>query len=115
MPRFALLEHDHPAAHLDLLLQAGEVLWAWRIDALPPAGVAAEAERNFDHRLVYLDYEGPVSGGRGQVRRLDGGEFEWVEESAGCVVAALRGRVLQGRLELTHVEGQRWRLTWFGT
>jgi hypothetical protein len=112
MPRFALLEHDFPAPHLDLLLQAGEVLWAWRLDALPPAGLAVEAERNFDHRLLYLDYEGPISGGRGQVRRLDGGELEWVERSEQRVIAEVRGRVLDGRLELTQTEGRRWSLTW---
>jgi hypothetical protein len=114
MPRFALLEHDHPSPHLDLLLEAGGVLWAWRLEALPPDGVAVEARRNFDHRLIYLEYEGPISGDRGRVGRLDGGEFDWVEKSAGHVIAEVRGRVLAGRLELTHVEEQRWRLTWSG-
>jgi hypothetical protein len=115
MPRFALLEHDHPSPHLDLLFDAGEVLWAWRLEALPPESAAAEATRNFDHRLLYLDYEGPISGGRGEVRRLDGGDFGWVENSAERLVAEMRGRVLAGRLELTHVEGERWLLRWFGT
>ena len=29
-----------------------------------------------DHRLAYLDYEGPVSGDRGSVRRLDFGTYQ---------------------------------------
>jgi len=115
MPRFALLEHDYPSLHLDLLFEAGEALWAWRLEALPVDGGTVEASRNFDHRLIYLDYEGPISGGRGAVRRIDGGEFDWVEKAAGRLVAEVRGCVLAGRLELTHVEEERWRLRWSGT
>ncbi len=40
-----------------------------RIDELKP-GQRMAAERIADHRPVYLDYEGPVSEGRGSVRRL---------------------------------------------
>jgi len=112
MPRFALLEHDHPSAHLDLLLEDGGVLLAWRLGALPPDGGSVPAVRNFDHRLVYLDYEGPVSGGRGSVRRLDGGELVWLERTPRRLAAQVSGRTLDGRLELTHVEGDEWRLTY---
>lgn len=31
-----------------------------------------------DHRAHYLDYEGPVSKGRGKVKRLAAGTLEWV-------------------------------------
>src|SRR5262245_56825245 len=71
MPRFVLLEHDHPTPHLDLLFEVGEVLWAWRLAQMPAEEMAVAATRNFDHRLVYLDYEGPISGDRGRVRRVD--------------------------------------------
>ena len=111
MPRFALLEHDHPSPHLDLLFEAGEVLWAWRLEALPAPGGAAASTRNFDHRLLYLDYEGPISGGRGSVRRLDGGWFEWVERADGRLIADVRGRLLAGRVELVRVGGEEWRLS----
>lgn len=40
-----------------------------RIDELKP-GQRMAAERIADHRPAYLDYEGPVSGERGSVRRL---------------------------------------------
>src|SRR5947199_376784 len=58
MPRFVILEHDHPARHWDLLLESEGVLRAWRLPA-PPQGDAL-VQANFDHRLFYLDYEGPV-------------------------------------------------------
>ena len=65
VPRFVILEHDHPTLHWDFLLEDGEVLRAWRLLAEPGPGAAVAAEPNFDHRRLYLDYEGPVSGGRG--------------------------------------------------
>ncbi len=76
MPRYAILRHDWPVPHLDLLLEAGPVLRAWRLAAEPVAGVWVPAEPNADHRLMYLDYEGPVSGGRGSVSRWAAGTFE---------------------------------------
>lgn len=41
----------------------------------PPPGraPALRAERIHDHRAVYLDREGPLSAGRGEVRRLERG------------------------------------------
>jgi hypothetical protein len=35
-----------------------------------------EMQRIADHRSLYLDYEGPISGDRGVVRRLDRGTIE---------------------------------------
>src|SRR5918995_6074940 len=73
VPRFVVLEHDWPAVHWDLLLECGPVLRAWRLLAEPGPGRAVPAEPNFDHRPVYLDYEGPLSGDRGRVWRGGGG------------------------------------------
>jgi hypothetical protein len=69
MPRFVILEHDHPELHWDFMLEAGAVLRTWRLAAPPALGQVVAAAASFDHRLLYLDYEGPVSGGRGTVRR----------------------------------------------
>ena len=59
------------------------------------------AEPNADHRPLYLDYEGPVAGGRGTVSRWDAGTFDWVEDGPGRVVVELRGARLAGRFALT--------------
>src|SRR5437899_1298127 len=103
MPRFVLLEHDHPSRHWDLMLEVGDVLWTWRLDAIPRAATPCAALRIADHRRIYLDYEGPVGGGRGTVTRVAGGDFAWVEESPGRVVVEMRGANLSGRLT---VEGE---------
>ena len=67
------------------------------------AAAAARAGRGFpaealpDHRLIYLEYEGPISGDRGTVVAWDRGEYrlkrqsdaEWVIDSpAGGSAAA---------------------------
>lgn len=104
MPRFVLLAHDWPAPHLDLLLEAGPVLRAWRLLGEPGAGTIP-AEPNADHRPLYLDYEGPVSGDRGAVTRRDAGTFEWVEDAPGRVVVELRGATLAGRFALAEAAG----------
>src|SRR5437764_12400592 len=76
MPRFVILEHDWPTRHWDLLLEAGDVLRAWRLLEEPELGQTIRAEPNADHRLMYLDYEGPVSGDRGSVKRWAAGVFQ---------------------------------------
>ena len=100
MPRFAILEHDWPARHWDFLLEAGDVLRAWRLTEEPELAKVIHAEANFDHRLLYLDFEGPLSGDRGSVARWDAGTFKWIESAAERVVVELTGAKLIGRAAL---------------
>jgi hypothetical protein len=100
MPRYVILEHDWPHRHWDLMLEAGGVLRTWRLNGPPRPGSAVTAERVGDHRLAYLDYEGPVSGGRGSVKRFDAGTFEWSDDTPQRVAVAVSGTTLTGRLEL---------------
>lgn len=77
MHRFVILEHDHPSLHWDLMLEADGALQTWRLNEPPRrAGQVIAATPLPSHRLAYLDYEGPVSGNRGTVRRWDHGTFE---------------------------------------
>lgn len=111
MPRFVLLRHECPPgfgkpSHWDLMLEDGGALLTWSCEELPVAGGASVvATRLKDHRLAYLDYEGPVSGGRGDVRRVDGGEFDWVERSESRVAVEVRGGMLSGVLTIAESEG----------
>src|SRR5262249_5609576 len=68
MPRFVLLEHTWNGVHWDLMLERDGVLRTWAIDAPVVSGRDLPARSLGDHRLVYLDYEGEISGGRGRVR-----------------------------------------------
>jgi hypothetical protein len=58
------------------------------------------AEQLADHRVVYLDYEGPVGGDRGRVTRLDSGTFTSIKESPDEWIVTLSGQTIRGRLIL---------------
>lgn len=105
MPRFVLLRHETPpgylrGSHWDLMFEHQGALRTWALDELPTADQAVTAEQLADHRLAYLDYEGPVSGDRGEVRREDSGEYETLEDTPERFVVLLHGQTLQGRWEL---------------
>lgn len=110
MARYVLLEHDWPAPHLDLLLEQGPVLRGWRL--AEPLRVGTQvATASADHRLLYLDYEGPVSGGRGTVRRLDRGEFTG-ELAERTFELTFSGQILKGRLRFEREDTGGWNLSW---
>lgn len=111
MPRYVILEHDHPGLHWDLMLEAGDVLRTWRLDAPPRAGQAVGAEASFDHRTAYLEYEGPVGGGRGRVVRWDAGTYAPDEEQDGRLVVRLDGGRLRGTAVLARAATGAWSLT----
>lgn len=99
MPRFVILEHDHPVLHWDLMLETGDVLKTWRLPAPPPVD-GSKAEPIGDHRRMYLDYEGPVSGNRGTVKRWDQGDYETVMQNATAWTVRLQGTKWQGIVSL---------------
>jgi hypothetical protein len=128
MPRFVLLLHDCPhdkprPTHCDLMFETGDLLATWALATLPAnwqtllddsqlkfaASNSVDAERLSDHRLAYLDYEGPVSSGRGSVRRLDTGTFVTTNDSNEFVIAGefLRGTIL---LQPPSENSELWRL-----
>jgi hypothetical protein len=100
MPRFVILEHDHPELHWDLLLEHGMGCRTWRLAFSPDAAAEIPAEALPDHRLMYLDYEGPVRGGRGTVIQRDAGQFEWITATEDEIAVMLYGARCSGRLEL---------------
>ncbi len=111
MPRFVILEHDHPTLHWDLMLEHGAALRTWRLAEPPQAGKTVAATALADHRRLYLDYEGPVSGNRGQVRRWDAGTYEGELPAAGAAVEIeIRGQRMGGRAVLRRQGEEQWTL-----
>lgn len=100
MPRFVILIHDHPHLHWDFMLESDGALRTWRLESPPEPGREIPAEPLADHRIAYLDYEGPVSGNRGEVRRWDAGTYEVVSETAAELAVTLRGSKVRGRATL---------------
>jgi hypothetical protein len=101
MSRFVVLIHDSPELHWDFMLEKEAALRTWRLARQPLGSGRIDAEALADHRLAYLDYEGPVSGNRGSVRPFDRGEFIIVAETAERIVIDLCGAVLRGTAVLT--------------
>jgi hypothetical protein len=97
MPRFVVLIHDYPILHWDFMLEKEAILRTWRLARPPDETGPIDAEALADHRLDYLDYEGPVSGDRGAVRRFDRGGYALIAETADRVEVELTGTMLQGR------------------
>jgi DNA polymerase Ligase (LigD) len=111
MPRFVVLEHDHPELHWDFMLEVGGVLRTWQLAAPPRPGALIPATASFDHRLVYLDYEGPVSGKRGRVVAWDRGTFAGeVDSGADVVEVRLQGQRLHGTARLEREASGAWTL-----
>jgi hypothetical protein len=109
MPRFVILEHDHPILHWDLMLEEGFSLKTWRL-AEPPGGAQPiDATELGDHRAVYLDYEGPVSGGRGFVKRWDAGAYEDIGTLPDQRSVRFDGARLRGLATLTRIADMHWR------
>ena len=104
MPRFAILEHHWNGVHHDFLLEAGESLRTWAIDEPIVQGRALLAYSLPNHRLAYLDHEGPVSKGRGHVSRVDQGIYEPLEWSSERVVGRLEGSQFVGVFELRLID-----------
>jgi hypothetical protein len=109
MPRFVILAHDYPELHWDFMMETGDVLRTWRLAEAPYIGATDIAATAIgDHRNSYLDYEGPVSGGRGNVTRWDSGTYETVVVGDDAVQVRLRGRQLDATVLLQRLANDRW-------
>ena len=114
MPRFAILLHDSPLGlHYDLLLETGDVLRTWALPQAPDATAEMTCEALPDHRLHYLEYEGPVSDRRDTVTRWDAGTYELRRLDKGELTVELTGEKLVGQalLERLTEDPQSWRFS----
>lgn len=111
MPRFVLLRHEFPAGsarepHFDWMFENSGRLLTWVLDEPPLAPEqwgSCNARRLADHRIEYLQFEGPISDGRGHVSMLIEGTFEWFSKTESSWIASLSVR---GRNETWHVTFQ---------
>jgi len=120
MPRFALLHHHCPPhfgkpSHWDFMLESDGALRTWELQELPSAwatqlgetssaesgGAATVTARQLpDHRLAYLDYEGPLTGDRGRVRCCQRGTYQLLQQGEKNLIVVLAGALLRGKVQL---------------
>ena len=81
MLEFVILFHQLPpdstrSDHWDLMLRVADKLRTWALAENPLVTAQTTGEELEDHRIDYLNYEGPVSGGRGTVSRVASGRYQ---------------------------------------
>lgn len=100
MLRTVVLEHKTAdgSTHFDWMIEdptlSGERrLATWRTRTRPDRAAPGEAftgERIGAHRGAYLEYQGPLGGDRGSVRRVAQGSAEWVGHPGRAIVILVR-------------------------
>jgi hypothetical protein len=98
--RFVVLEHQRDGIHWDLMLEADAGLKTWSIDRPIVSGQELRARMLPDHRKIYLTFEGPIAGGRGDVRRIAEGTYQTIEWTDEHIRVLLTGLQLVGEAEL---------------
>lgn len=107
MPRFVVLRHETPStatrpSHWDLMFELGDSqLKTWALESAPDGRQEQTARRLADHRAEYLDFQGPLSGDRGHVRRWDCGICSVLSLSSCSWLFHLQGERLVGRVSLS--------------
>lgn len=86
--------------HFDFMLESAGALKTWALPQAPQPGLEMPCEVLPDHRLAYLDYEGPISGDRGAVTRWDRGTYSIERQSDAEWVVTLAGEKVAGKVVL---------------
>jgi hypothetical protein len=98
--KFVVQRHekqDSPV-HWDLMLEAGDILETFRIDRPPEewGNEPIEAEKIFDHPQKFLNYEGPVNKGTGNVIIAETGTYRLQTRDENRLALELSGTILNG-------------------
>lgn len=102
--------HRHVAddeVHFDLMIRRGDKLATWSFPEMPGAEKIT-GERNFDHRLKYLTYEGPISGNRGTTTIVERGSCDVLIFEDHRVETIFKGPHLAGRYLLQRTSDTQW-------
>ena len=96
---YVVLHHTgYGEAHFDLMLAVDDdgPLFTWRLTDWPPTQASGVSPLP-PHRRVYLAYEGEVSDNRGQVRRVQAGNYDCAEHQKvdGVLTVDIAGHALR--------------------
>lgn len=108
--RFVIQRHQRQdqGIHWDLMLESLNDLETYRLDS-PPEQIRGNgknrAEKIFGHDKKFLSYEGLVNKGKGMVKIVEAGTFQWLESSEQKSIFKFEGAALKGVYEMVHVDG----------
>lgn len=119
MPRFVVLKHTMPADserqdHFDIMFEHDGVLLTWASPHLISNQFDGNCTRLFDHRLHYLEFEGEVSGDRGEVKRVASGMYDAIDSmlpDANCYRLHVSSEQLDTEIRLQQIEEQQWQIS----
>ena len=97
--RYVILRHSrcNEDLHWDLMLEDGQVLKTFRLE-VGPADFSKEPIKAVairDHLLKFLDYQGPVNNGLGEVAAADKGQYQMLKHTRETMEIAFDGQVLR--------------------
>ena len=120
--------HGERGDHFDFMVSPPGfgLLWTWAIPDNPLSKplisqtqpLECSVERLPDHRRVYLDYEGPISGDRGEVCQVARGSYEvvsWTDNQVELRIQLDRSTDCELQFLITLRQRQRsqdWHLIW---
>src|SRR5579872_4685079 len=108
MLRFVIQQHSqNETVHYDLMLEFADVLKTWRIPQSPDI-TPQTIEQIQDHRKLYLDYEGEISGNRGSVKIWDKGEYQILLWSQNFIDLVMFGNKLRNHYHLNLTQLPQW-------
>jgi hypothetical protein len=82
------------------MLEIPQALATWALAEPPDAAPVIAAESLPDHRMAYLEYEGPISDSRGSVTRWDRGTYQLQRNDLDELAAVVTGEILIGEVTL---------------
>jgi hypothetical protein len=91
---------ENRASHFDLMLEKNGLLTTFELFQLPIPGERFPVRRLPEHRIDYLDYEGPISGDRGYVTQWTAGHYLTAVESDNKWILELYSPRLSARIVL---------------
>jgi len=109
MPRMVIHQHTREgAAHYDLMLESPQLLWTWRFQSFPGTESEQPCERIQDHDRKFLEYEGKLSGDKGEVAIVEAGTFALLHAQEDRVHLTARGHKVAGLCRLERKQENEW-------
>lgn len=101
MPRFTISLHTQKDSfHYDFMLEDNDKLKTWKLNSVDFSKPQI-MEQSFDHRKIYLDYEGELTENRGSVKIWDTGTYNIEKWEDNLILAKFTGKKLNTKLLIT--------------